>query len=679
MQGPEVLAHGVTAVLAVWLGLLVMARSPRLPAARVFGVLASLLATWSVAILLQAWTSDPVLRDPARSWVNGLEDIAAFLLPAATLHIAVVIAAEGRLRAVQRFALLMAYGVGIFAGAQAFLDPGNPIVVNDEGLGQLTLFGIPESGPILGWAFIGVRAAIFAAALAWLLGALRHASADAARQRQLEVTLATVALGVLGGTLRMLPEPFSGPPAVGLLLIAVAMVLATYAVFSSGLFLSVEVAGQAFRRSILGGLAVVAYIGLLVGLEELTQSAFDIELPLVTGLALVATIALFEPVSERVRGLTGKPASREAGRERLLRALGGSIITSQAPEHAIQPALARLCRIFRLSGAQVTDADGSPIVSHGASVGHDPHDLRLALQVDGRQMGFVTFGAKHSKLPFTPDEMQLLEMAASYLAASLSLAERHDEQIDALSDLSAEQARVETRGSVLSDALIRADTRTEALRVFALGPLRAERGLQPVRSWGGPKAGARQAEAIFAFLLDRGERGAGKDEIVELIWPDVDLERADLAFHRTLGGLRRTLEPLRGRRGGSSVIDFHNDRYRLDPGVIAWTDVAAFEELIARAGAETDFAVSLRSLEQARALYRGDYLDDCPFYGDSVHVEERRDLLRGSYLDLLVALGERYEQRGDRTAAASCFRQARITAGDTFAPAEQALARLGAV
>ena len=42
-----------------------------------------------------------------------------------------------------------------------------------------------------------------------------------------------------------------------------------------------------------------------------------------------------------------------------------------------------------------------------------------------------------------------------------------------------------------------------------------------MRHWGGAKAGTRQAEGVFAFLLDRGERGAAKDEFIELIWPAV--------------------------------------------------------------------------------------------------------------------------------------------------------------
>jgi hypothetical protein len=105
--------------------------------------------------------------------------------------------------------------------------------------------------------------------------------------------------------------------------------------------------------------------------------------------------------------------------------------------------------------------------------------------------------------------------------------------------------------------------------------------------------------------------------------------------------------------------------------------VVAFEERMASASAATDPADALLHLERARSLYRGDYLDDCPLYGDSSFVEERRDFLRGRFVDLLLALGARYEARPDLPAAAACYRQARQVAGEEVPVAEVALGRLG--
>jgi DNA-binding SARP family transcriptional activator len=665
----EIVAHGVTAILATWLGLVVLTRAGRQPGARVFALLTGYLVVWSVAIIVQRLTADPeTLSGP----LNAIEDVAAFLLPVGTLHIALSLAVEGRRSTAQNVLLLATYAISGIMAAGAALFPDQQFSVSPP---HFELSGIP--GEVFGWAWIGFRMLIFGAALYWIIRALDAAGADVARRRQLLAALATVAVGALGGILRFLPGPADTDPWLGVSLVTVAVILAAYAVFAQGVFLSPKVAVQAFRYSVVVGLGVTVYVAALIGLERWTQDVLAIRLPVVTGLALVVTLALFDPIAGWARRTTRGRSAEETAYDRLLQALGQDVLTAQRPEDVVVPALARLSRTFRLLGARVDSPAGEAIAEHGQPVPDSPLAMRLPLGTAG-QLGSVAFGPKRSQLPFTPQEAQLLSLAAGFLASSLRLTERHDVQAKVLESLSAESADFETRGEVLSQAILQAESRDGGLQVFGLGPLRVERAGTMVRQWGGAKAGTRQAEAVFAFLFDRGERGAAKDEIIELIWPDVDLDRADLAFHRTLGGLRTTLEP--GRRGGNrgGAITFHNDRYRLDPALVAWSDVAAFEEEMAAASAAPDRDEALRHLERARSLYRGDFLDDCPFYGDSAQVEERRELLRGRCVDLLLSLGERYEERGDRPAAAAAFRQARSVSGDELPPAEDALNRLGA-
>jgi predicted ATPase/DNA-binding SARP family transcriptional activator len=219
---------------------------------------------------------------------------------------------------------------------------------------------------------------------------------------------------------------------------------------------------------------------------------------------------------------------------------------------------------------------------------------------------------------------------------------------------------------------------SRGLRVHALGPLRVEIAGSLVRGWGGPKAGARQAQAMFAFLFDRGERGVSKDEFQEMIWPDTDLGKADLALHRTLGGLRGTLQLVTGLRH-DEVIVYSNDRYRLGPGVVEWSDVAEFAARVEAASSTADDAAALGLGEQARRLVRGDFLDDCPFYGDSAWVEERRADLRDRYVDLLLMLGERYEALGNLNLAVSRYRSALSDSQLASVRAREGLARLGIV
>ena len=661
----EIAAHGVTLVLATWLGLLVLTRGRRPNGAWTFAALCLLLAVWSVAIIVQR-TGTVLAIHPT---LNAVEDAAAFLLPAVTLHIALIVAIEGRRPAAATLLLVAAYALAGATIVQAVLDPAHPIVVNGP---SWSPFGIP--GPLVGWAFIAVRAVIWGAAIAYLVAALRRAGDDRARQQQLKVALATMAVGVLGAMLRILPEQLSGPTFIGVSIIAVAMVMAGYTVLAQHLFLAADVTVRAVRWSVLAGLAVVGYVALLIGLDSAARAYLGIDFPIVIALGVVVTIALLDPVTAWIREVRGGDGSRS----RLMRALGGAGIVAQRPDAAVEPVLARLARTYDLAGALVTDAGGMAHTTVGEVDADDPLNARLELAAEGTTLGAVTFGRKRNGLAFTPDERAALQSTAAYLSATLRLAARQREQATALSDLRAEGTAVESRGSALGELLAEAASAAPGFRVYALGPLRAERDGEMIRRWGGEKAGSRQAEAVFAFLFDRGERGAAKDEILELIWPDVDLDRADVAFHRTMLGLRGMLHPTGRARGSAGPIAFHNDRYRLEPSVVDWSDVAEFERQLTAASAE-DAVASLGALETARGLYRGDYLDDCPFYGDSAQVEERRTELRARYVDLLIELAERHAARGDRGAASACLREAGSVALEEEPRVSQALARLAAV
>jgi DNA-binding SARP family transcriptional activator len=231
-----------------------------------------------------------------------------------------------------------------------------------------------------------------------------------------------------------------------------------------------------------------------------------------------------------------------------------------------------------------------------------------------------------------------------------------------------------TTAEVVAYALSTEATQVVAgLRVRALGPMQVERDGRRIQRWGGDKAGSRQAQAIFAFLFDRGAAGISKDEAVELLWPDLTIKRGDLAFHRTLGGLRAVLEE--GRQRGN-VISYEGGRYRLTPEVVEWSDMAAFEQLLdGAAGLEGPERAAV--LEEARGLYRGGFLDDCPFYGDSAFVEERRAYLQFRHEDLLVGLGELYAALQDEALALARFRQA-LKLYPESARARSGIDRLGA-
>ena len=180
----EIGAHGITAILATWLGLIVLTRAGRQRGAQVFAFVTGLLVVWSVAIIIERLSTDPGV-DVA---FNAIEDVAAFLLPAATLHVALALTVEGRLSVTQRRTLIASYALCGAVALEAVFLPG--AAARGVTPPHLEPFGIP--GEILGWAWILARLLIFGAALYWIVAALRVAGDDVARQRQLQAALATV-------------------------------------------------------------------------------------------------------------------------------------------------------------------------------------------------------------------------------------------------------------------------------------------------------------------------------------------------------------------------------------------------------------------------------------------------------------------------------------------------------
>jgi len=661
----EVAAHSLTAVLGVWLGLTVLTRSGA-PPARVYGFLTLALVAWSSAVIVQRLSTSASVGQVA----NSVEEFAAALVVPASAHFALVIATEGHPSRLRVRALKLAYLLNVVFALPGVLDKANQIAISAP---NLSLGPVP--GAVLGWAWIATRLVTLLAGAWWLLDAFRRTKPDNPRRHQLRVAFATVAFGAAGGIIRLFNPVGPSDPWIGVSLVTLAMILSASVVFSAGVFFAPDVAGKAFLRSLALGLGLFLLVGALLAVDVASRRLVGLDVPLLTILVLVVTIAVYEPAVAWGRARLGGRSPSAQARKRLLTALGQRTLTAQAADAGVQPALTRLTQALGLAGAAVIRLDGSIAAIEGGTP--DPATApAIALVAGDEVMGELQVGPTLSGVPLSAGDQELLRQSAAYLAAALRTGRREDEQAEALSGLSADRAHVESSATRLHEALVRRSAGPSGLRVFALGPLRVERGDEAIERWGGEKAGTRQAQALFAFLFDRGERGVAKDEALELIWPDTDVERADLAFHRTLGGLRRTLDP--DEVGGKHGIRFHNDRYRLDPTIVDWSDVSVFLACLDQARVATGRTENLRLLEEARGLYRGEYLDDCPFYGDSVYVEDRRASLRGRSIDVLVALGEGYEAAGDRASAAAAYREAVAAGVDGCPPATAGLLRLAA-
>jgi tetratricopeptide (TPR) repeat protein len=142
---------------------------------------------------------------------------------------------------------------------------------------------------------------------------------------------------------------------------------------------------------------------------------------------------------------------------------------------------------------------------------------------------------------------------------------------------------------------------------------------------------------------------------------------------------RRALEPGLRRGNESRTITYHHERYWLDPAAIGWCDADMFAATAERGHTlmrQGNLEAARATLAEALDLYRGDYMDDCPFFGDSQYVEGRRAELRNQFVDALLVLGTVYERLGQAGEASTCYRRA-LAATDGDCPrANAGLARL---
>jgi hypothetical protein len=659
LDWPETLSTATVAILAVWLGATVLSRAPGDRSARYFSLLAFVLACWAGSRALE-----PLADPAAASVLHQVRDASGYLLPAVLAHL-VAAFTRSRIGIARATVIVLGYATSVPLAIRAFVAPDSPLHVDPP---HFSMAGI--GGEVFGWGWIVVRLLLLAAAAWWAWRHLTEVRTDASRNRRAASVLGAVLLGGVGGALLILPTLSRPPIWFSVSLVGLGLVCATYAVFAQRVFLAPDVARRAVSSSLLGGLLVVALIAILTAIDAIADQAFGVGVPIVTALALALSLAVYDPARQAWRRLAlGRGAARIESV--MPRGIGVDRLSTQYADDGIGPALSRLAWRFDLTGVRLHAGDGGVLAEAG--VVSDGQSLEIELpELPDAETGRarLSIGPKRSGAAFTDAERLVIAQFADYVAAAMELGARQRQHAHDRTLLAAEREAHESTALALAQAV---ETRVPAvLRVHALGSLLAEIGDEPITRWGGKKAGSRQAEGIFAFLFDRGERGVAKDEFLDLIWPDVPLARSDVAFHRTMNGLRRTLA-----RAGAGVV-FANDRYRLRADAVAWSDVGAFDIALAAAGSADDSETARRALIEARALYRGDYLDDCPYYGDSAEVEEHRSVLRQRLVDVLLALGKLHEAVGDRPGAADAFRQALVASFDDCPLAAEGLQRLGA-
>jgi predicted ATPase/DNA-binding SARP family transcriptional activator len=184
---------------------------------------------------------------------------------------------------------------------------------------------------------------------------------------------------------------------------------------------------------------------------------------------------------------------------------------------------------------------------------------------------------------------------------------------------------------------------TKKLRVLALGPLQVFVGERPVdaSAWGS----ARPRELLVYLLMHPD--GRTKEQVGLAFWPEASAAQLRNNFHVTLHRLRKAL-------GGSEWVTLAQERYRIDPALIAGFDAQDFEREAGDAmrALHRGEANAATRLDAALARYRGDFLDGEPV-GD--WYMEHRDRLQRLFVDALMLLGARHELEQRHAKAVEAF------------------------
>jgi DNA-binding SARP family transcriptional activator len=150
----------------------------------------------------------------------------------------------------------------------------------------------------------------------------------------------------------------------------------------------------------------------------------------------------------------------------------------------------------------------------------------------------------------------------------------------------------------------------------------------------------RKAQSLVKLLALAPGHRLYRERVMELLWPDLDLDAAANNLHYALHVTRSTLAHLWAPAPvPSPLLRLRRQILALDPQVSLWVDVDAFEAAAAHARRNED----VMAYEAATALYVGELLPGDQY---DVWTTGRREGLRKTQLELLWALAERYRFQG---------------------------------
>jgi DNA-binding SARP family transcriptional activator len=205
------------------------------------------------------------------------------------------------------------------------------------------------------------------------------------------------------------------------------------------------------------------------------------------------------------------------------------------------------------------------------------------------------------------------------------------------------KATIKAPGGPKGDAP--AGGKPEAVRVRLLGRFSVSVGDRTV--WNGAWRLRKAASLVKLLALAPGNR-LHREQMMELLWPDLGRNAASNNLCQALHSARRALEP--DLPASSRYLASQDESLILCSRCSLWVDVEAFEHAASAARGSREPA----AYEAALNLYAGELL---PTDRYDAWAEQHRSRLRETYLSLLLKLAHLHEERADHESAAETLRR----------------------
>lgn len=118
---------------------------------------------------------------------------------------------------------------------------------------------------------------------------------------------------------------------------------------------------------------------------------------------------------------------------------------------------------------------------------------------------------------------------------------------------------------------------------------------------------SKRLRALFSYLIVHSDREVSQDELIEVLWPDEEIENPANTLKTILHRARSTVAAL-GVENAHAYLSYRRGAYAWTPEEPCFVDVKEFEALCNEAERMSDGAKKAELYEKAVELYKGNFL-----------------------------------------------------------------------